>query len=595
MSQKNYAIILAGGTGLRMSVDIPKQFLTIDKLPIIVRTLNVFQNHDKIDGIIVVVYPEYIDRVKQYANEYSLTKILNIVAGGETRQISSYNGLHAWDFKDDDIIIFHDAVRPFLTNEIINDCISGVLEIGAVDVCVKTTDTIVESSNDNTILSLPDRTNLRNGQTPQAFTYKLILDAHENAKKNNFTQTTDDVRLVHNLGHPVKIIEGNYENIKITNPEDIILSEAIAKNTKKIKVYKNKKIRLTKPYCFEEFNESIELVQNEIALVQPIMGSICQADLRYFTGNRRPEVLKKKLPMSLLHEGIGIVKDSNGNPNLNEGDRVIIIPNIPGCVYEPNRYTTFSNECSFCGTNFIYENHCKYVKFLSSGYDGLTQSSMLHYAKCLIKIPNDVSDKAATMSELLTVAYNAVKRIEMKRSSHIMIFGDGPVGYATAIVIRKVFNFPKNQVHIIGIDNTDKFDFAMTCHYNDISEYKAPSPDYVFECVGGHASGNVINKSIELINPVGTIVLMGVSEENIPINSRDILEKGLTLIGSSRSSRYDYAELIPHLSDKETSILIEKLIIPQSFKVKTKDDLTEVFKFAENKKDWGKIVLNLEL
>ena len=233
MLQKNYAIILAGGTGLRMGVDIPKQFLTIDKLPIIVRTLNVFQNHNKIDGIIVVVYPEYIDRVKQYVNEYSLTKILNIVAGGKTRQISSYNGLHAWDFKNDDIIIFHDAVRPFLTNEIIDNCISEVLKNGAVGVYVKTTDTIVESSNKNTILSIPNRANLRNAQTPQAFTYKLILDAHENTKKNNFTQATDDVQLVHNLGHPVKIVEGSYENIKITNIEDITLSEAIAQKYKK--------------------------------------------------------------------------------------------------------------------------------------------------------------------------------------------------------------------------------------------------------------------------------------------------------------------------------------------------------------------------
>ena len=235
MPQKNYAVILAGGIGSRMGVDIPKQFLTIDKLPIIVRTLNVFQNHDKIDGIIVVVYHEYIDRVKNYKEEYGLTKILNVVAGGETRQISSYNGLCAWNFEDDDIIIFHDAVRPFLNDKIIDDCISGVIEIGAIDVCVKTTDTIVESSNNNTIVSMPDRTNLRNGQTPQAFRYRLILDAHENAKKMNFTQTTDDVRLVLNLGHPVKIVDGNYDNIKITNAEDMILAEAIAQKYKKNK------------------------------------------------------------------------------------------------------------------------------------------------------------------------------------------------------------------------------------------------------------------------------------------------------------------------------------------------------------------------
>ena len=229
MSHKNYAVVLAGGIGSRMRTDIPKQFLYIDKLPIIVRTLNVFQNHNKINGIIVVVYPEYIDKIKNYKTEYNLTKIVNVVAGGETRQISSYNGLCAWNYEYDDIIIFHDAVRPFLTDKIINDCINGVSETGAASVCVKTTDTIVESSGNGTIVSMPDRTNLRNAQTPQAFRYKLILDAHENAKKNNFTQSTDDVRLVLNLGHSVKIVEGSYENIKITNAEDMILAEAIVK------------------------------------------------------------------------------------------------------------------------------------------------------------------------------------------------------------------------------------------------------------------------------------------------------------------------------------------------------------------------------
>jgi 2-C-methyl-D-erythritol 4-phosphate cytidylyltransferase len=229
MSHKNYAVVLAGGIGSRMGNDIPKQFLLIDKLPVIVRTLKVFQNHDKINGIIVVVHSEYIDRVKNYKTEYNLTKILNVVAGGETRQISSYNGLYAWDYEHDDIIIFHDAVRPFLTDKIIDDCIHGVIESGAVCVCVKTTDTIVESSCNDIIVSMPDRTNLKNSQTPQAFRYKLISDAHENAKKNNFTQSTDDVRLVLNLGYQVKIVEGSYENIKITNAEDMILAEAIAK------------------------------------------------------------------------------------------------------------------------------------------------------------------------------------------------------------------------------------------------------------------------------------------------------------------------------------------------------------------------------
>ena len=594
MSQKNYAVILAGGTGTRMGIDLPKQFLTIEKLPIIVRTINIFQNHSSIDGIIVVIHPDYIERIKQYKKDYKLDKIMSIVAGGETRQLSSYNALKALNYEDDDILIFHDAVRPFLSEEIINNCIDETIITGATDVCVKTTDTIVLSDDQGFIKEMPDRTNLRNGQTPQGFRYGIIREAHEESRRLNFTQTTDDVRLVLNKGNQVKIVEGSYENIKITNAEDIILSEAIAKNLRKVKVYKKKKIQLIEPGLFKEINESVELIGDGIVAVKPTMASICQADLRYYLGKRKPEALKKKLPMSLLHEGIGIVVDSNSNPNLSNGDRIIIIPNVPGCVYDPETYNSFARECSFCGTNFIYENHCKYVRFLSSGYDGLAQNLLFHYAKCVLKIPDSVSDESATMSELITVAYNAVKRIDMKRNSHIMIFGDGPIGYATAIVIRKIFNFPKEQVHVVGIDNLSNFDYTMISSFNDLNQNNITAPDYIFECVGGAASPSVINKAIEIINPAGKVVLMGVSEEYVPINTRDVLEKGLTFIGSSRSSRFDYIEVLPHLSNPEVERLIQNLIIPQIFNIKDSGDLKRAFDYTAEKNEWGKVLLKLD-
>ena len=110
---KNYAVILAGGTGTRMGIGIPKQLLKINNKPIIAYTIEAFQNHLMIDGIIIVIHADYIDQIERLKKEYDLNKIIRIIPGGETRQGSSYNAITGYDYKDDDILLFHDAVRPF--------------------------------------------------------------------------------------------------------------------------------------------------------------------------------------------------------------------------------------------------------------------------------------------------------------------------------------------------------------------------------------------------------------------------------------------------------------------------------------------------
>ncbi|MDY6969247.1 MAG: 2-C-methyl-D-erythritol 4-phosphate cytidylyltransferase [Spirochaetota bacterium] len=591
---RTFAIILAGGTGTRMGIGIPKQFLSLAGKPVIVHTIQSFQKHPKIDNILVVIHPDYIDKINSYKQEYSLSKIKGIIPGGKTRQDSSYNAITGYDFLDDDILLFHDAVRPFIDNDIIGRSIEGTLAYGAIDVCVSTTDTIVQSNSNDIIESIPDRSVLRNGQTPQGFRYDIIKKAHDEARLQKFTSTTDDVRLVLNIGHPVKTVRGSFENMKITNANDMILSDAIALSKKKIKVFNVIKYSLTEPGVFSKIIEDKELISKDTIAVRPTKTSICQADLRYFLGKRKPEILALKLPMALLHEGIGVVEHSNDNSLLNDGDRVIIIPNIPGCVYEPETYNTLTPPCSFCGADYIYENHCKYVRFLSSGCDGLSQSHIFHPVKCLMKIDDDIPDDIAVMSELLTVAYNAVKRINLKRKSDIVIFGDGPVGYMTAIIIHKIFNFAKSQINLIGMDNLDRFNFVTTYSFNQIDSLSL-TPDYIFECVGGDASEQVINKSIELINPAGKIILMGVSENNIPIDTRDILEKGITMIGSSRSSRYDYVDIYNSLRDPEIQQLIREIIIDKKFIIKSTDDLKDAFNYTAKKKEWGKVLLEMQL
>ncbi len=226
---KVYGIILGGGGGIRMGGAIPKQFTELSGRPVIAHTLEAFSNHTGINHILVVTHPDHIERTHEIINEYSITKVIDVIAGGEERVDSSYISVKRLKCHDDDILIIHDAVRPFITRRIIDDCITNTAEHGATVVAVRATDTVAEVDQ-GFVTAIPERSKLFNFQTPQSFRYKIILDAHERAKKDDFRDTTDDVTLVLRLGLKVKLVEGDYENIKLTTPADIQLAESILRN-----------------------------------------------------------------------------------------------------------------------------------------------------------------------------------------------------------------------------------------------------------------------------------------------------------------------------------------------------------------------------
>jgi 2-C-methyl-D-erythritol 4-phosphate cytidylyltransferase len=221
-----YAIILAGGKGLRFGADTPKQFLPLRDKPIIVRTLEKFSDITEIKEIIVVTPEEYINHTKELMRDYKTKKSIIVIAGGKTRQQSSYNAICSMDFNDDDILIFHDAVRPFVSKSIIIECMGETAKYGAAGVYVKAIDTIAEI-NDARIQSIPDREKLYYAQTPQSFRYKIIRHAHEIAVSGNVSNASDDVGLVLNAGYGVRAVEGDYRNIKITTPLDYEIAQSI--------------------------------------------------------------------------------------------------------------------------------------------------------------------------------------------------------------------------------------------------------------------------------------------------------------------------------------------------------------------------------
>lgn len=224
---RTIAIILASGVGSRLGLDIPKQFLEFKGKSILEYSILAFHLHEKVDEIIIVSHPDYIFRVEDIVKNGNYKKVSKIVAGGETRQESSSNGVFAVEYNNAKILI-HDAVRPFVTKRIIDDCISALDKFKAINVAIESSDTIIEVDKDNCVKNIPQRKNLRRVQTPQGFDLKIIKQAHNLASQRNDLSFTDDCGLVQEFQlAKIKVIEGDEKNIKITYPSDIKLAENI--------------------------------------------------------------------------------------------------------------------------------------------------------------------------------------------------------------------------------------------------------------------------------------------------------------------------------------------------------------------------------
>lgn len=228
----NVAIILAGGRGTRMGVvDQPKQFLDVYGKPVIIHTMEMFDNHLEIDKIAVVCLDEWHDDLRRWLRKYDINKVKWIVSAGTTRQESSYNGLKAIqsDVSSDDIVVIHDSARPLVSSKVISENINAAIKYRAVDTVIPASDTIVKSTNDLTIAEIPVRKELYIGQTPQSFMYSEIFNAHLNAQTSELIDSTDDCRLILNQGGSVYLVEGEKLNFKITTMEDLLLLKAIVK------------------------------------------------------------------------------------------------------------------------------------------------------------------------------------------------------------------------------------------------------------------------------------------------------------------------------------------------------------------------------
>lgn len=227
--KKNLTIILAGGSGIRLSKKSPKQFLHLTGKPIIAHTIEKFETHPGIDHIFIVTHPEYLDQTAALVEKNGYKKVKKVLKGGETRQESSYNGITAGE-EDYENVLIHDAARPFITHNIIDELIRKLGCFAAVVPGIPSADTIIKIDEGQLVEEIPDRTFLRRVQTPQAFKLTLIKKAHRLALDNNIQNVSDDCSLVLKFElADICFVPGSPDNIKITYPRDLILAGEIAK------------------------------------------------------------------------------------------------------------------------------------------------------------------------------------------------------------------------------------------------------------------------------------------------------------------------------------------------------------------------------
>lgn len=294
-------------------------------------------------------------------------------------------------------------------------------------------------------------------------------------------------------------------------------------------------------------------------VIRPKKMAICHADQRYYQGRRDPKVLRSKLPMALIHECFGeVVYDPAGC--YSPGDSVVLIPNVPGEKRQG-----------------IYENYTSGSKFLSSGYDGFMRE-LVPLDRDRVVLCEGIDPNVAAVTEFVSVAVHACRRFASTAHDHrkrIAVIGDGALSYILCCVLS--VKAPDTEIIVVG-RNSEKlslFSFVSERYFSN----SLPDDlcfDHAFECCGGEGSADAIETVICHVNPQGSLMLMGVSEYPVPVFTRNVLEKGMTLIGCSRSGREDFEEAVSIMQDVRVQGRLRQVIYEDE-PVKSVGDAKRVF------------------
>ena len=334
----------------------------------------------------------------------------------------------------------------------------------------------------------------------------------------------------------------------------------------------NRVYRLVEPRVVEPVEVPVSIDESVVA-VRPTHLSICNADMRYYLGRRSPEALAKKLPMALIHEGIGRVAfDQTGE--FAPGTPVVMLPNDP-----------------VESDSVIAENYLRSSRFCGSGFDGFMQELCILPRARVLALPDGIDPHVAAFTELVSVTVHTVSRFDRiahPRRDTVGVWGDGNVGFITALVLR--MRFPDMRIVVFGRNSYKLADFTFADTYLTTEAGQAPQIDHAFECCGGDGSVAAIDQIIDKIHPEGTIALMGVSENPVPVNTRMVLEKGLRIYGSSRSGRADFQNTLALYREHPEMVDYLNALVGAVVPVSSIKDIAAAFD-ADTKKSMGKTIM----
>ncbi|WP_312447540.1 zinc-binding dehydrogenase [Lacrimispora sp.] len=310
----------------------------------------------------------------------------------------------------------------------------------------------------------------------------------------------------------------------------------------------------------------IEMVQRELAfdedmiITKPEYVSVCAADQRYYQGKRKRKILREKLPMALIHEATATVMyDPQGK--LPPGTKGVLIPLVP-----PNEESP------------VKANYNRNSEFMSSGCDGFLRDYIAVPRGGIVPIAGDYS-AVYVFSELTSVMFNALEAFEkacVTSKTSFGIWGDGSMGFIAGLVLRHMY--PKSRIYVFGktARKLQRFSFADEVMYID-NVPKGLYIDNCFECVGGTGSESALRQIIELTSPQGCISLLGVSEDEISVNTRSVLDKGLKLLGNSRSCAEDFIKAVDLIHGSTVCRKYLETLISGMIEIRNESDITSLF------------------
>jgi ribitol-5-phosphate 2-dehydrogenase len=338
--------------------------------------------------------------------------------------------------------------------------------------------------------------------------------------------------------------------------------------------------QLTQPFRIEAVEREIVRRGADDVVVRPRVTSVCGSDMKLYTGSRDRRALSRKLPMALLHEGVGeVVEVGPGTRNLRPGSRVIVVPNIPCYLAYPEQYPSKEEACLSCRPGGVGENYCLNNLYLSSNTDGLAQTAFAHPASLVLPVPASVPDNVAVLTEPLTTVIAGCQKAPIQRDRRYLILGNGPIGLLTAVALVEFYGVPRDAVWMTGREWSGRdYMLGLIGTAVDITvkgeiEKLRGGIDIAFECVGGDSNEMTLAQAVDCLRPGGTAILFGPSEKAIDFNTREVVGKGLAFLGANRSFVPHFQWVLERMADREVQRQLSVIAGPAGFTVRSADDL----------------------